>query len=238
MSETNWNTLSSGLDAATVARGVSAGFTEPNGGGDYIFGFNSLDDSVGAVGLYCNESGGFNPMVSGCSVRGAIKRATSAGPLDYSCFLFGAIQGTTVNDSCYMLGLSNADPYKITLVKGVLANGIPAASTADTVLAFSTESFNPDTWHHLRLDIISNPNGDVILKCFESDLDTYGVDEDAGWTAITGMSDFTDDALGANSYDAGNSDTPYVGGRAGFGFTTSALQRRAFFDHIRISRQT
>jgi hypothetical protein len=137
-----------------------------------------------------------------------------------------------------MLGLSNADPYKITLVKGVLSSGIPSSAAADTVLAYSTESFNPDTWHHLRLDIITNPNGDVVLDCYSSDLDTYGVDEDDGWSAITGLSQFIDDALGANSYDYGNSDTPYVGGRAGFGFVTEAIQRRALFDHIRISRQT
>ena len=239
MSESNWSYLTDALDAASVARGVSAGFTPPyhTGSNSYVFGFNSLDSSIGAVGLYDNESGGFNPMSLGCSVRGAIMRATSAGPTNFSCFLFGALGGVSTADSCYMLGLSNADPYNIMLVKGVLANGIPSSTSADTVLEYSTETFNPDTWHHLRLDIIANPNGDVVLKCYTSDLDTYGVDQNTGWTAITGISDFIDDALGANSYDMGNSDTPYVGGRAGFGFTTSAIQRRALFDHLRVYKQ-
>lgn len=237
MSESNWSFITSGLDAASVARGVSAGFTPPAGGSTYVFGFNSLDSSIGAVALYCNQAGGFSPMLKGCSVRGAIKRATSAGPTEFSCFLFGSLQGLTANDSCYMLGLSNSDPYKIMLVKGVIGNGIPESYSDDTVLAYSTESFNPNTWHHLRLDIIANPNGDVVLKCYASDLDSYDVDENDGWVAIDGLSDFIDDALGANSYDYGNSDTPYIGGRAGFGFTTSAVQRRALFDHIQIYKQ-
>jgi hypothetical protein len=241
MAETDWNFLSSGLSASSVARGVSSGFDRPNGGGSYLFGFNSLDDSLGAVGLYANQTN-FNPLVddssnpTGCSIRGAIKRGVSANPLDFSPFFFAGIQGVTVNDSCYMLGLSNADPYNIMLVKGTMANGMPSTTSADTVLDFSTETFTPDTWHHLRLDVIVNPNGDVVLNVYQNDLDTYAVTSPT-WTAIDGLSQFIDDALGANSYDKGNSDTPYVGGRAGFGFNTNGIQRRALFDHIELYRQ-
>lgn len=242
MAETDFNFLSGGLDAASVSRGVTAGFTPPNNGGSYVFGFNSLDSSTGAVGLYANQTN-FNLGVidtagnpTGCSIRGAIKRGTSSNPLDFSPFFFAGLQGASVTDSCYMLGLSDSDPYYILLVKGVMANGMPSTTTADTVLDYSTATYTPDTWHHLRLDVIVNPNGDVVLNTYQSDLDTYAVTA-PNWTTIAGLDQFIDDALGANSYDKGNSDTPYIGGRVGFGFNSAGIQRRGLFDHIEIYRQ-
>ena len=234
MGETNFSTLSGNLSAASVARGVSAGFTVPNGGSSYVFGYNSLDTSAGAVGYYCNETD-FSPLVddaaaaSGGSIRGAIKRGTSGGPTDFAPFFFIGLQAADTTSTAYMLGLSDNSPYEILLAKTTPENGLdPSAST---VLRASTATYSPDTWHHLRLDMIVNPNGDVVLNVFESDLSTYAVTSPT-WAAITGMASFIDDALGVNSETV-----PITGGYVGFGFQTGNVQRRGYFDHIEIFRQ-
>jgi hypothetical protein len=239
MAETNWNFLTSGLDAASVARGVSSGFAPPPGGGNFLFGFHSLDASSGAVGLYCNEVN-FNPLKddasndTGGSISGAVKRGISGGTTGFSPFLFIGLQGDTVNDKGYFLGLSNNDPYDIILVKGVLTNGLDP--TAAGVLARGSVTYLPDVWHHLRLDMIVNPNGDVVLNAYRNDLSLHNVNAPV-WEDIPGISQFIDDALGVNSALAGNPDLPYVGGRVGFAFTTSEQARRSFLDWIIIGRQ-
>lgn len=234
MSEVDFNFLSGGLDAASVARGVSAGFTVPNGGGSFVFGFNSLSTVPGVVGLYANQSN-FNPLVddaanaSGGSVRAAIKRGVSGGPIGFAPFLFIGIQGSSINDQAYMLGLSDDDPNQIILVKGAPAGGLKPDNLG--VLRTGSATHLPDAWHQLRLDMIVNPNGDVVLKMFENDLDANPATSPV-WTAIPGMSDFIDDALSVNSGTA-----PLIGGRAGYGFETSDIQRRGFFDQLEVHRQ-
>jgi len=139
-----------------------------------------------------------------------------------------------VEDKGYFLGLADNDPHEIVLFKGVLSNGLDP--TADGILRSSTTSYYADTWLHLRLDMIVNPNGDVVLNVYENDLNTNQVTAPV-WEAIDGMASFIDDALGVNSAIAGNTDNPYVGGRVGFGFETGAASRRGFFDQIVIGRQ-
>jgi hypothetical protein len=231
VAETDFNFLSGGLAAASVARGVSSGFTPPTGGGSFVFGFNSLDSSAGVVGLYANQAT-FNPLEddstnpSGGSVRGAIKRGASAGPLGFASMLFIGLQGSSVNDLGYLLGLSDNDPHEIVLVKGSPIAGLDP--TATSVLKSSSETFIPDTWLHLRLDMIVNPNGDVILKAFKN----IGDVTSPSWVAIPGISDFTDDALSVNSGSA-----PFIGGRGGYAFETSDIQRRMFIDQFELHRQ-
>jgi hypothetical protein len=234
MAEADFNFMTGGLNAATVARGVSAGFTPPNGGGTFVFGFHSLATTPGAVGLYANQTN-FDPLLddsanaTGGSVRGAIQRGASGGPLGFAPFLFIGVQGTTVNDQGYLLGLSDNDPHEIILRKGSPVNGL--SPTASGVLRTGSSTFIPDTWLHLRLDMIVNPNGDVVLKVFESDLTANPVTAPV-WAASPGIADFIDDALGVNSGSA-----PFTGGRVGFGFETSDISRRGFFDHLEILRQ-
>jgi hypothetical protein len=128
--------------------------------------------------------------------------------------------------------LQDEDPYQIALRKGTLSDGVPEAAVgALGTLRRSTETYSLDTWHHLRLDMVVNVSGDVILKCFENDLDSNAVTAPS-WTAIAGMDDFTDDALGVNS-----GSSPYTSGRAGFGFVCSDVTRRAYFDHLECLRQ-
>lgn len=231
MAESDWTFMTNGLSASNVDRGVTNGIARPNGGGSFVYGFNSLTNTPGAVALYANQVN-FAPMAKGGSIRGAIKRGSSGGPTSFSPFLFIGAQGVDVNDEAYLLGLSDDDPHRIVLVKGPISTGVPDDAPGDGgVLLRSTQTYSNDTWLHLRLDMIVNANGDVILQCFASDLDANAVTAPV-WTAIPGATEFIDDGLNINSGSA-----PFTSGRAGMGFTTGDTTRRAFFDHIELHRQ-
>lgn len=236
MSEADWTELNDSLASGSVVRGVTAGFTPPNGGGSFVYGFNSLDTSIGAVGQFVNLTD-FAPMAKGGRVTGAIKRSASGGPLGFSAFLFIGLAGPSVNDEGYLLGLSDADPSRIVLRKGAISGGLPdlAPATGNGILRRSTTSvdIDADVWTHLRLDMIVNDIGDVRLQVFQNDLAAHALGTSPTWTAIPGMAEFVDDSLGVNSGSA-----PFTSGRAGYAFRTSDVTRRAQFDHIEIRRQT
>lgn len=234
MAESDWSLLTDGLDIVTVERGVTTGIARPPGGGNFVFGFNSLVVATGAVGLFTNQVN-FAPMAKGARVHGAIKRLPSGGPLGFAPFLFAGLQGTSVNDSGYLLGLADGDPYRIVLKKGVLSAGLPNLAPDppnNGILLRSNNTFSLDTWHHLRLDMIVNTNGDVLLQCFENDLGANPLSGPPVWTPVPGMEEFIDDALQINSGSA-----PFTSGRGGFGFWCNDVTRRAAFDHVEVFRQ-
>ncbi len=235
MASSDWGILANSLSVGVVDRGVTAGMAPPNGGGSFVYGFNSLAQTAGSVGLYTGQVN-FAPMAKGGSIRGALKRGQSGGPGNFSPFLFLGLQAADVTASGYLLGLSDEDPHHIVLRKGAFSGGIPSSPVTtvpgptDGVLRRSTASYANNTWLHLRLDMVVNLNGDVILKAFASDLAnpvTAPV-----WSAIAGMTDFVDDALGVNSGSAA-----FTSGYAGFGMKSLDITRRAFFDHVEILRQ-
>jgi hypothetical protein len=223
-----------GAAAADIARGVTAGFTPPNGGGSFVFGFNSKVPGNKCVGLYYNATN-FAPLrddaanATGGSVRGALQRGRSVSSIGFSTGLFLCLQATTENDKANILGLSDNDPSAIVLAKVAPASGLIESST--TTLRISSETFTWETWLHLRLDAIVNPNGDVVLKCLQSDLGTHSVAVPS-WVAIPGMADFIDDALGINS----GSD-PMAGGYGGWFFQSSIAGARGFIDQFEMFRQ-
>jgi len=241
MSEAQWSVLTDSLGASSVARGVTAGVVKPAGGGDFVYGFNSKSIVDGAVGLHNNQVN-FAPMASGCSIRGALKRAAGGGNTGFAPFLFGALQGASVNDLGYLLGIGDDEPGHIVLRKGSIVTGLPDTTpnppTTD-VLMRSTETFEVDTWLHLRLDVIVQGTGDVILQVFQNDLDVNDVTSPV-WERITGMEGpqypsiegFVDDSLGVNTGSA-----PYTSGRGGFAFRVEDVTRRSYFDHLEIARQ-
>jgi hypothetical protein len=232
MAETDWTFLNDGLDAATVDRGVTTGIARPPGGGSFVFGFNSLSTAQGAVALFTNQLN-FAPMAKGGSVRGAIQRGVSGGPLGFSPFLFAGLQGPSVNDLGYLLGLGDGDPHHVVLRKGVLSGGLPDIPPGTQgVLRRSTGTFMPGTWVHLRLDMVVNLNGDVLLQVFQNDLVANPLGGAPSWQPVPGMSEFIDDALGINS-----GSQPFTSGRAGFGFFTKDVTRRGFLDHVEVYRQ-
>lgn len=231
MAQADWTELSSGLSSGSVGRGITAGITPPNGGGSFIFGFNSLDVLAGAAGYFSNQTN-FAPMAKGGSVRGCVQRGVSAGHQNFTPFLFIGLGGTDVASYCYMLGLQDSYPTRIALRKAQLNGGIPdgAAGTL-SILRRSTATFTEGTWLHLRLDMVVNISGDVVLKVFQNDLTAHACTSPT-WEAVAGMADFIDDALGINSGSA-----PYTSGRAGMAFQTKDVSRRGFFDHIEVMRQ-
>jgi hypothetical protein len=232
LAETDWTFLSDGLDAATVDRGVTTGIARPPGGGSFVFGTNSLSTAQGAVGLFTNQVN-FAPMAKGGSVRGAVQRGISGGALNFAPFLFVGLQGPSVNDLGYLLGLGDGDPHHIVLRKGALSAGLPDIPPGTQgVLRRSTATFLPGAWVHLRLDMVVNQNGDVLLQVFQNDLVAHPLGGAPSWAAVPGMSEFIDDALGINS-----GSQPFTSGRAGFGFFTKDVTRRAAWDSIEVLRQ-
>jgi len=231
MAQTDWSYLNDGLDIATVDRGVTAGIARPPGGGSFLFAFNSLAAVQGAVALFANLVD-FAPMAKGGSIRGCIQRGPSGGPTGFSPFFFLCCQGNSVNDTAYLLGLSDDDPHRIVLRKGRVSVGIPASEGANVLLA-SGESFTPGTWLHLRLDVIVNLNGDAVLKVFKNDLAAHPLGTAPSWQEVAGMAEFIDDATGINS-----GSQPLTSGRGGFGVMVKDVTRRSFFDHLELLRQT
>lgn len=233
MSETNWTFSTDILSAGSVARGVTSGTDKPNGGGNFTFAFNSLAVVTGGVTLFVNETNfAPTPATKGGRISGALKRAPSGGAVGFSPFLFIGAQGASVNDNGYLVGLSDDDPARIQLRKGNLAGGCPDDIVgASGILALGTEGIANDEWVHLQVSMIVNGTGDVILAVRQNDLDANPVTTPV-WEAVPGLADFTDDALGINS-----GSLPYTNGRIGFGFETSDTSRRAYFDHLEVSRQ-
>lgn len=249
MGSSNWAPLNDALNIASLDRGPTTGIARPNGGGNFVYAFNSLVLTPGAAGWYAN---GVNfaptPANKGGSITGAIQRGISAGAINFAPFFFMLGQGQSVNDSAYMLGLQDDSPYRIALRKGALVNGIPAGAAnpggPGGILRRSTATFTPGAFHHLRLDTIVNLNGDVIIKAFQSNLAVNSVAAPS-WAPIAGLEDpalvashgvgtcFVDDALGVNS-----GSQPFTSGYMGFGFQSADISRRGYFDHIEAFRQS
>lgn len=226
-----------GASAADISRGVTAGFTPPNGGCNFVFGYNAQVADESATGFYFDATN-FAPLrddggsPTGGSVRLAMKRGQSPSATGYSIGAFMCLQGgsvPTVTDTGYILGLANNDPAEIVLAKA--APNVGLDPTATTALAVSSQTYLWDTWVHLRLDAIVNPNGDVILKVFQNDLNSNAVTAPV-WETIPGMSDVVDDALGITS-----GSNPLAGGWAGWVFYSKQVNARAFIDHFEVHRQ-
>ena len=230
MASTDWTFLNDGLDIATVDRGVTAGVARPPGGGSFLYAFNSLAAVEGCVALFANLVD-FAPMAKGGSIRGVVQRGPGGGPTGFSPFLYLCCQGNSVNDTAYLLGLSDDDPHRVVLRKGTVTTGLPDADGTGVLLK-SSESFAQATWLHLRLDVIVNANGDVVLKVFRNDLDAHALGTPHDWQPVPGMAEFIDDHLGINS-----GSQPLTSGRGGFGFSVRDVTRRGFFDHLELYRQ-
>lgn len=243
MGASDWSNLSGGLTDDNARRGVTAGMTPPLNGGAYVFGMRSVEDVAGAVGLYCLQAN-FNPAVKGGRITGALRRSTIGAANGFAPFLFFSANGSSVSSIAYILGLSDEVASHIELRKGAISDGLPAVSVVDPdasphVLMRSTDSFAPDTWQHLRLDVIAQGTGDVILQVYRNDLTVHGVDSPV-WAAVPGMegpfqptfAGFVDDALAVNTGTA-----PIVGGRAGYGARFEVANRGVYFDHVSVDRQ-
>lgn len=235
MALNDWSTLSGGLVAGPggdIGAGATGGLGSPNGGGSFVYAARLLNPTPGAFGLYATPqppNTDFNPLLKGGDIRGAMRRNGSG-----SAFLFIGAQGTTVGSTAYILGLSDADPAHIELRKGALDVGLPdeAPGGVSTVLRRSTTTIAPGTWVHLRLEMVWNPNGDVVLNAYQNDLTAHTVAAPT-WEAIPGLASYLDDALSIAS-----GSPALVGGRAGFAARFAAKGDWAAFDHMDLVKQT
>jgi len=234
MAQADWNDLSSpALDTSKVHRGVSTAFTPPSGGGSFIYAFKSLDTSTGVAGEYCKVSGAapIPGTKKGGRMSAAIKRY-SAGT-GYAPF-FGLMAGTNVQTSYgYFLGLSNDSSYKICLKKGLISAGLKEGDS--DVLRKSTQGYTDSGdgtsgWFHLRLDVLVNPHGEVILSVKRN----TGSVTSPSWASIDGMDDYTDDANGILT-----GSLPYLQGfYFVFGhYTEGSSGATSFVDHIECFKQ-
>jgi hypothetical protein len=234
MAAADWSELANSASSTLIARGTTGGITRPNGGGDFLYGFNSKTVAPVTAGLYCDLTG-FNPTAEGGSISMAIKRGVGGGDTEFSPFMFIGLQTADVSGEAYILGLADSDPHHIVLKKGALSalvSDLAPDPANNGILLRSSEAYDNDTWLHLQLTMIVQGSGDVLLQCKASDLDTEEV-YDPTFEAIPGMDDFTDDALGVNS----GSD-PFIVGYVGFGFHSEDITRRGYVDHVVITRQT
>jgi len=242
MASSDWTVITNSLSQSYIKRGVTAGVVKPNGGSSFVYGFNSIETDEGVVALNNNQAN-FAPMAKGGSIRAAIKRAPGGGATEFAPFIFLGLQGATVSDAAYMLGLGDNDPHHIILRKGPLSEGLadaaPDPDLSPRILLRSSSAYEEDTWLHLRLDMIVEGTGDVILQAYINDLTVNAVTAPS-WSLISGMegaqyptiAGFIDDALGVNT-----GLSPYTSGYAGFGFYSNGANRRAYVDHIEVARQ-
>lgn len=232
MSAEDWANLDDNLQS--VEKGAVPGYTPPNGGGVQIYVFNSFNaEVVGATGLRCVVDN-FQPMDSGGRISACIKRLQSASNTGFSPLIYMSSTGTSVNDTAYILGLEDADPYRIILRKSTIISGVPVAEDGN-YLARSSDQFqmSTDLWHHLRLDVIHQPGGSVTLQVAQNDLSVNPCTS-PDWQPIPGMAQFIDDAAGGNT-----GSLPLSGGYVGFATAyQQSIATRGGFDHIQINRQT
>ena len=253
MSLADWTDLDNVLSIPTVLRGATAGQVPPAGGGPNVFEMRSTVETTGAYGKFVNIESSppgtwtFAPLIRGGSIRGCVKRLGGAGTTKFSPFLFIGARTNDVNAEGYLLGLEDADPYRIVLRKGTIIAGIPVATsasgggTARDYLMRSTAQYAASSglWHHLRLDMIVQGGGlgDTDLRVYENDLAAHHCDAPS-WVAIPGMSThgaglFTDDVAGMNS-----GTDPFSGGYAGFaGAWAAGISRTMLHDYIQVRRQ-
>jgi hypothetical protein len=206
----------------------------PTGGGSFCAGFHSLQGASGVAGYIYNVAN-FNPLQDGSAVQkggiihAALKKYSSAFAT-YAPFI-ALMSGLSVQTSeAYILGLSTTSPYQIVLKKGTLVAGLGPSDVG--VLRASDESFSAAEWLHLRLDVIVNPHGDVVLNVYQNDPLT---DVTApSWGAISGMDQYIDDALGVLT-----TGTPLTSGlRAVIGcYFGGTAGQVGLHDHIVVGRQ-
>ncbi len=236
MSENNWTTLNDAIAPPAILRASTTGLAVPNGGGDFVYAWNTTTASfAGAHGLFVNTVN-YAPMDKGGVISGALVRYASGGRLDFAPMLFIGLQGNSVNDQGYLLGLQDSDPGRIVLRKGAPSGSLPdgdptTPSDSPNLLRRSTAQIAVGEWVHLRLEFVANGGGDAILRVSRNNLDDNPVTAPV-WEDVEGMEEYIDDATGINT-----GSVPFGSGYVGFAFFASNVTRRAAVDHVQITRQ-
>ena len=197
MAEADWTYLNDGLDIATVDRGVTAGIARPTGRRQLPL---RLQLALGRRG-----SGGpvRQPRELRADGQGRLdsrRRAArpGGGPPASRRSCSSAARATRSTTARTCSASPDDDPHRVVLRKGAVTVGLPTAD-GPGVLLKSAASFAQATWLHLRLDVIVNTNGDVVLNVFQNDLALHALGTPPDWQPVSGMVEFIDDHLGINS---------------------------------------
>jgi len=239
MAQNDWTILTAAsngaLDAGSIIQGVTAGLTPPTGGGTYLYGFHALQAVVGVAGKHCDPTSDplFDPMQDGSAnqkggaIYAAMRRHTQGN--GYAAMI-GLMAGLNVQTSQgYWLGLSNTEPYQIVLKKGAAAGGLDPAS-AD-VLRVSDANYPSPQWFDLRLDVLLNPHGDVVINVYRNESADVS---SRSWVVIPGMDQYIDDSLGVLT-----GSVPLINGFRGVVamYNDGTAGRVVCFDHVVCKRQ-
>jgi hypothetical protein len=238
MAESNWTDFTNGLLAAQVIKGVSMApvFEPPDSAapinGKFIYYFHTQGVTPGVAARYYDETD-FDPTGAGKggTISGCMRRYSGqSGFYPFFCI----VDDNNINQPPYgyILGLTNSSSStsKLMLRKGSLVANM---TETDEYLRISNGTYDTG-WFMFRLDLILNPQGDVVLNVYECDLDSYQPDNPT-WAAVDGMDMYVDDSGGILT-----GVTPYTGGYYfGYGiYTEGQTDLTGMFDFIAINRQT
>ena len=219
-----------GLDSADISKGVTlaAGFVGPTGGGSFIAALHALTASTGFAGWYYSADAAYNPIATskGGVITAAMRRHAASTAYAPMIGFISGIDLATAN--AYVLGLSNNDPYQFVLRKGLVIGGLDSGGS--DVLRVSTSSFSSNTaWHHLKLEVVVNPHGDVVVNVYMN----LGNVTTPVWVVIPGMDSFVDDSNGIFT-----GTPPLISGFCGFfgHYNSGAAGKVSLFDQITIER--
>ncbi len=248
MGQSDWSALTGDvLNSSQVAAGVVSFPNKPNGGGNFVYGWNSIAAVTGAQGIFANQADfidmAYGAVLTFCVMRGSGAYTTGFAPMGY--IGVGANGGgTTVDEFGYLLGLADSDPYQIVLRKGRLIDGLP--NTAPTVgigaqpngcnMRRGSVTFSPNTWHQLQLGVAVNASGEIIIAAQQNDLSAHACTSPV-WEDIPGILPISDDELQVNTGSAPLIPYGTATSKGGVAFWVSGISRRAYVDHITLRKQ-
>lgn len=227
MGSSDWADLSNALTGGDVIQGVTMMLMGQSGiDGDFVYGLRSAAACTGFAGKVCNVTG-FHPITTAKRMgvaRARIRKHTSIA--GYSAFVFFTNSLDAATAEAYMLGVSDGTAPNIMLRRGTLAGGLANDSS---YLRKSTAPVQNAAWLDLKLEAVYNPQNDVVLNVLQN-TGTIAVEQ---WTAVAGMAQYIDDALGYSYGSPPPTGQFYVG----FGMTVSNVEGAvALFDYIQISK--
>ena len=233
MAETDWVSFSNEASSAEVlALPTMAPSLVPPDGGLFTFGARSLVADAKFRGKVSTRAG-LHPVPAnkGGSISAYLrKHSPSSGNCLYSPLLFLLDGHDLASDpEGYLLGLSEGAPYYIQLRKGRLLDGLPQTS----YLARSSASFTGAQWIGLKLDLVHNPQGDLVLNVYR-DLSAPLSPAAPDWQRIAGFSSsYVDDNLGVLSGSVPITAQKYLG----FGFFFRETSAVASIDYVKHAAQ-
>ncbi len=124
MALANFALVANGLPVTSVDSGVIHLEDAADGGGNFVFAFNTILASAPGVQAYRSAVTGYAPLTNGGTVRAALKRGLTAISAGFDHFIFIGLATDDVGDFAYCLGLEEAQPARILLRRGLLSEGV------------------------------------------------------------------------------------------------------------------